>query len=79
MAEGAPLLREYRVNTLSRVRIPPSPPFFKVLESFGNYGSHKRLQKMGVNTCGLALVLLHCAPQYKRSDQTEHLLLRKQR
>ena len=31
MAEGAPLLREYRVNPLSRVRIPPSPPHFKIL------------------------------------------------
>ncbi len=26
MAEGAPLLREYGVNALSRVRIPLSPP-----------------------------------------------------
>ena len=26
MAEGAPLLREYGGKTLSRVRIPPSPP-----------------------------------------------------
>ena len=28
MAEGAPLLREYLVYPGSRVRIPPSPPFF---------------------------------------------------
>ena len=27
MAEGAPLLREYTVYPVSRVRIPPSPPF----------------------------------------------------
>jgi hypothetical protein len=29
VAEGAPLLREYGGKTLSRVRIPPSPPVFR--------------------------------------------------
>ena len=30
MAEGAPLLREYGANTPSRVRIPLSPPYFRL-------------------------------------------------
>ena len=29
VAEGAPLLREYTVYPVSRVRIPPSPPFIR--------------------------------------------------
>ncbi|SEH67409.1 hypothetical protein BAZSYMB_GCONTIG00699_1 [Bathymodiolus azoricus thioautotrophic gill symbiont] len=28
LAEGAPLLRAYRVYPLSRVRIPHSPPYY---------------------------------------------------
>ena len=47
MAEGAPLLREYAVYPVSRVRIPLSPPIKKdsLLVDIGKMGVEDRLKK----------------------------------